>query len=220
MERDNKLFQLWDVIKNLKYGHNDFKVTIHEDNMIELLESIGFKNISNTKENRKTDLNELKFIMTPGDNITSLGFENNTYIYQPYGSHGSPDFIIFAEATYLMKELKSAKSEKIQWNTHTPQKNWIYIFSSMNLNDTTYFMGQDIVSEEFRIEDKKIQEEINEFRKYIREKYLNLSENTTKMFDYLRPMKVSGENFITNPLRITREYRVNEFINTIYKNGK
>lgn len=210
-------------ILTLTYGFSDFNGTLHEDNMKSLMDSVGIINKSiDYRETKQLLLNSLRD-NTSGIDISIMGFENGTYIHQPYGTHAAPDFILFINDTYLMIELKSSKSDGIVWNTHTPRKNWIYLFSCEKLKDTTYFMGQNMVSDEFRQTIDHINFEIEQLRMKTKLK-CDSEDNKHGFTDYIRPMKMQvngiggGETrFIKSPYRKEYERCVSTFIKNIFR---
>lgn len=161
----------------------------------------------------------LKNDFTPGDDISHLGFKDGTFIYQPYSSHGAPDFVIFVNNTYIMMELKSAKGENIQWNTHVPQKNWIYVFTSKSHKKTTYFLGQEIVPDEMRPHLEELIALEKHHKEIMKQIWLKLPGNKFKFWNYNRPMYMADLKLFTDGETLDREVKVNDFINNIL-NGK
>jgi len=207
----HRFLKMWVYIKGLTYGGSDFFKTHHEDKMMTIFETFGLIDASDLKAVKKTEMKLLKK-MSPGDNVSHMGFENGTYIHQPFNTRAAPDFVVFVNDTFLFIEMKSSKDESLQWNTHEPQRNWIYIFSSKNLHQTTYFLGQGIISDELRPQWERARKRTKELKKEIKELYAGLP-----LYDYSRTMLMSTDNLklITDPLREEREKQADEFINSI-----
>lgn len=221
---DDKFKKLCERIIDIKYSKQDLKVKLHEDDVVNILNEIGFecRTIMCRRDQEKVNLLVTQYI--PSDNIKILGFENNTYIYQPFGTQNSPDFIFFFNDTYIIVELKSGKTDTIIWSNHIPQKNWIYIFSLQNkkISGTTYFMGQDLISDEFREHlEKTYQEKREKSKKELNDEVFNHPSNIWEFNDYVRPMLVCNTKYFRNiELRKEREKNVSTFIKNIYRQTK
>ena len=225
MIENHKFRHLCKIILTLSYGFNDFKEKLHEDKMIEILNFVGM--IDSTKEYRslKQDLlDKLRSDMSPGDDISYMEFDNDTFVYQPYGSHNAPDFLLFVNNTYLMIELKSSKSDGITWNTHLPRKNWIYIFSvsGKKINKTTYFLGQELISDIFRKEiEEKYEICYKRIKKELNDEVFGSPNNIFGFSDYLRPMFQCDEKFFNNESKQkNREKNVSTFVKNIFREKK
>jgi hypothetical protein len=69
------------------------------------------------------------------------------YVYQPYGSQKSPDFMLINVADKITTQYLECKSGcgKILWNDGYPTEDTIYIFTCTKSNTTTFFTS-DIMS--------------------------------------------------------------------------
>ena len=127
-------------IKSLPYIDN--KDSNHEKKIIEILEKHGLKkHILNKKLNREETL---KWSDEPSlsEEVPEL-----SYIYQPFGSQGNPDFIIKIHNEFVMfLEAKSAKKEKPLYNSGSVHPNYIYVLCSQKYNRTTIYKGSSIIT--------------------------------------------------------------------------
>jgi hypothetical protein len=99
------------------------------------------------------------------------GLQNNTFVFQPYGSQKHPDFIVMENNKEFHLECKTNKSQGFPvFNSGLPPENCIYIFSSGKHNQTTLFTGKSVLTKEKRILykelDKKYREILKEFRNH------------------------------------------------------
>jgi len=74
------------------------------------------------------------------------GMPEGSFIIQPAGSQGFPDILVkdFGGKFYAV-ECKSAKGTCPMWNDNVPRPNSIYIFCSQSVNQTTVFLGRDVI---------------------------------------------------------------------------
>ena len=73
----------------------------------------------------------------------------NTFISQPCGTHESPDFIIKISASLILAmECKSSTKEAPLYNSGGLTSNYLYVFSSQKYNQSTIYMGSDIITPE------------------------------------------------------------------------
>ena len=90
-----------------------------------------------------------------------------SYIAQPAGSQGFPDFLVrdFNDR-YVSIECKSGKKAAApMWNDNVPMDDAIYVLTAENLNETTVFLGRDVISPEERelmIEQERATRALNE----------------------------------------------------------
>jgi hypothetical protein len=77
----------------------------------------------------------------------TVGMPNGSFIIQPAGSQGFPDILIkdFC-GRFVAVECKSAKGTCPMWNDNVPRPDSIYIFCSFTTNETTIFMGRDVIT--------------------------------------------------------------------------
>ena len=146
-----------------------------------------------------------------------LGIKNNSYVSQPCGTHDSPDFIVNYNNKLYFIECKSGNNYKPVFNSGLPKPSYIYIFCSKKLNETTVFMGKDIVNDEQRrilLEHKKKQQELDRETN----RRLKDSDSLGRGIDYYtRPMyNQSGNkektNYFTHQNRTKSEQRVLKYV--------
>ena len=132
---------------------------------------------------------------------------NNTFISQPCGTHNSPDFIVKTDNKLFFLECKSVKGSAPMYNSGVPKAEYIYVLCSEKYNETTIYMGGDVLPSE---QEQMIQRHIAEARK--RDEELNaLLENHYGISYYTRPMiqhKGGNKNYFTHSKRSTLEANV------------
>jgi hypothetical protein len=77
------------------------------------------------------------------------GMPVGTYILQPSGSQGFPDVLVLDHNNrFVAIECKSSKAGFCpMWNDSLPNPNSIYVLSSGKLDETTVFMGKDVITD-------------------------------------------------------------------------
>jgi len=77
------------------------------------------------------------------------GLSPGSYILQPSGSQGFPDILVLDFTDVFVNiECKSAKGSCPMWNDSLPYPNSIYVLACGNLDETTIFMGRDVITTE------------------------------------------------------------------------
>ena len=101
-----------------------------------------------------------------GEHVDSV--PNDVYFSQPTGTHNSPDFIFKVDGKVFLVECKSGKSNSPMYNGGLPKIGYIYLFCSEKSNETTMYLGDDIVNakqrkiiDEFEKESEKLVVELN-----------------------------------------------------------
>ncbi len=142
---------------------------------------------------------------------TSEEIPNDSFICQPCGTHNSPDFIVKENNRVFFIECKSSKQTHPTYNSGLPDPNYIYIFCSSSTNETTFYLGKDVLDKESHA---KITEYLNERRK-IDDKFNDilsgLDVNQRGFSFYTRPMynqKGKNKNYFTHPSRWQCEKKV------------
>ena len=145
----------------------------------------------------------------------------NTFISQPCGSHNSPDFLVNMNGRMIGIECKSTtgKTYKPLFNSGGIKRNYIYIFTNEFVNETTLFLGSDIISRE---QDRLIADLIEKQRELQSEynkKLLELDTNNRGISYYTRPMigqsgDASKTNYFTHQDRKKCEDNVLKFLMT------
>lgn len=99
--------------------------------------------------------------------IAAADMPIGSYISQPCGSQGFPDFLVrdFNDR-FVAIECKSIKTAgSPMWNDNIPMDDAIYVLTAGNLNETTVFLGRDVISPEEResmVEQEKATRALNE----------------------------------------------------------
>lgn len=76
------------------------------------------------------------------------GMPDGSFIIQPAGSQGFPDILVKDfNGRFVAIECKSAKGTCPMWNDNVPRPDSIYIFCSQLTNQTTIFMGRDVITQ-------------------------------------------------------------------------
>lgn len=74
------------------------------------------------------------------------GIKPGTFIRQPCGSQSFPDFLVCDfSGNFVIVEAKSGNGVVPAWNDSLVKQDAIYIFSSGSCNQTTVFLGQDVL---------------------------------------------------------------------------
>jgi len=174
--------------------HND---SGHEDAIATVLRDVGgFKKW--TPSYKLTQKQVQLWKETP---TLATTFPIGSFIEQPLGKHSNPDFIIKPNSNKLLfLECKSsATSCSPMYNSGSVHPNYLYVFCSKKKNETTIYMGKNIITLE---QERLINEHIEEARK--RDEILNqklrlLDTNHRGITYYTRPMIIqSGGSKYTN----------------------
>lgn len=70
-----------------------------------------------------------------------------TFISQPRGTHGSPDYWVYMNGKKIELECKSSKSGSVKWNSGRPHNDILYAFNCGRTNKTYMFLGQDHIGD-------------------------------------------------------------------------
>lgn len=138
---------------------------------------------ANESSNRQIEIAKLVPGMNPGE-----------FIRQPCGSQSFPDFLVRDfSGTFVLVEAKSGNGRVPAWNDSLVKKDAIYIFSSGFYNQTTVFLGQDVLDSTR----EKILSDAHENIRRIVEETKKLLSNTPDTFNrgfgyYVRPKFEQG----------------------------
>lgn len=207
---ENNSFLLFiNSILSLPYFGNDTAGNFadHEKQIKYKLEQHGFISLPPQK-NKKNELNRMMEKMEP-----------NTFVYQPFGSQNSPDFIVKTDTgVCFCIECKSCiTSCSPVYNSGSIHNDYIYIFTNKKTNSTTLFLGSDIISQEqldcIEETDKLIRELLKERNKKLQE----LDLHKRGWYYYSRRMISQGgnkttTNYFEHPEREKCEKNVIEFV--------
>jgi hypothetical protein len=157
------------------YGH-EHAVEIH-------IKSAGFvpvyKKDGKFKKITKTLLKEW---ITTGNDVklreAATELLEGQYIAQPSGSQGSPDFLIHDHGDrFVGIECKSGKDGVCpMWNDSLPGYNVIYVLSSGSVNQTTIFLGPDVIEDAVKETIKRQEEERSQIDKKYNKICLSISK--------------------------------------------
>jgi len=117
-----------DVLVSNSLVQSDFK---------ELASSLGFTSVVHFRD-----------ALLRGEHHDSV--PDNVYFTQPTGTHNSPDFVFKVDNTVVLLECKSSKNNAPMYNGGLPKDGYVYLFCSEKSNETTMYMGEDIVNSEQR----------------------------------------------------------------------
>lgn len=145
----------------------------HEDAVADKLLAAGFK------EEQKVNYPSLKksllkkWAETGDEKLLRKATQHmpvGTFIKQPAGSQGFPDVLVLDfNNKFVAYECKSSnKGTCPMWNDSLPKPNAIYIMNSGKYNETTLFMGRDVISsQEYNMmlqQEKDIEKIVNQYK--------------------------------------------------------
>ena len=139
-------------------------------------------------------------------------FESPTLIRQPNNTQQWPDILIVYKHLGISIEVKSSKYDQIVWNSGLPRVNGIYIYNggliaSGNVVNTTYFLGQHVLS----LVEMNLLHKAREANHKVSDVYNELLSNS-KWSLYARPMFNYTGKFLMDEHREQREIDVHNFI--------
>ena len=115
--------------------------------------------------------------------------EDNSYIPQPCGKQDSPDFLVKSEGLLFFIECKSASGPTTapMYNSAVPKSGYIYVFCCKKYDETTTYLGQDVLE---RDDQQLIEAHIEEARRRDEELNNSLREggHSHGIEYYTRPM--------------------------------
>lgn len=143
--------------KNQAVASSTITCISHEKYISSILKECGFREVEKPKKLTRKDT--MKWIKNPE---LSTMLEEGTYISQPFGTQASPDFIIKINSKFvLFLEAKSSKEYYPQYNSGGVNFNFLYVFCSEKTDETTIFLGKDIITPE---QNERIAKHIKEAR--------------------------------------------------------
>ena len=150
-----QLRKTFKLIRAMLYYKNDHAQSGTTKHAHEHAVAVAFQQAGFTEEQKSTYPKLTSKILKPwakGGSDADLrdatkGMPNGSFIIQPAGSQGFPDILIkdFC-GRYVAVECKSAKGTCPVWNDNVPRETSIYIFCSESVNETTIFMGRDVIT--------------------------------------------------------------------------
>jgi len=155
--QENPLHKAFRSILEMPYYKNDHahsgaSICAHEDAVAVRFVDAGFTR-SKKSLYPKLSTKILKSWTTTGDATDLIrvtdGMPDGTLIVQPAGSQGHPDILVKDfKSRFVAVECKSSKGCSPMWNDNPPKPLCVYIFCSEHVNQTTMFMGRDVISQE------------------------------------------------------------------------
>jgi len=126
----------------------------HEEAVAVVLEEHGFKRFTQKDfphlkrsmlkrwwDSRFTDTAELEDVLNT--------MPVSSFILQPGGSQSFPDLLIRdTNRRFVALECKSGKGYHPMWNDSTAKHGAVYIMSSEKVNESTMFMGEDVITQD------------------------------------------------------------------------
>jgi hypothetical protein len=143
-------------------------------------------------------------------------FDKPMLVDKPNGTQDWPDALVLFRRRALPIEFKSAKNDSIVWNSGLPQPGGIYVFNGStnrpNCPETTYFLGEAIISSE----EREILIKAREANAKQTEDYnqkLSLLKSAWSL--YPRPMHNYKKHFLGHEESLSRERAVIEFVRNL-----
>jgi hypothetical protein len=113
---------------------------------------------------------------------------NDVYFSQPTGTHNSPDFIFKVNNKVFLVECKSGKDNQPMYNSGLPKIGYIYLFCSKKSNESTMYLGEDIVNVEQRKVIEKFTEQSQKLIAKLNEELALLDDQNRGLSYYQRDM--------------------------------
>jgi hypothetical protein len=135
----------------------------HEEAVAIRIKDAGFTEVPKDKFPKITKSMLKRFAKTGDDaelRKATQGLSPGSYILQPSGSQGFPDILVLDFTDVFVNiECKSAKGSCPMWNDSLPHPTSIYVLACGNLNETTIFMGRDVITpEQLELRDQFVEE--------------------------------------------------------------
>lgn len=114
---------------------------------------------------------------------------NNTFIYQPRGQQDNPDFLVKIGKEFVIPiECKSSNQTFPHYNSGGIKSNYLYVFYSSFVNETTVYFGKDIQSDEISRLIDETDEKLKEIVKKANEQLKSWEFNKYRIEFYPRKM--------------------------------
>ena len=169
---------------------------------------------------------EFKEYVRNYENDRLVGFEDmlysNQFIYQPFSTQNSPDFLIRESVEIINFEAKCQEDEQIVWNRGAcmyPKA--IYLIGSINSQDVTFMFQEDCCSKEDIKKQNEVLDEIDRFSQELCEKAFGNQPNgfgvkTRKRVEQSKTYNKNADtNYFKSPNREEREGRVLNYLKLI-----
>jgi hypothetical protein len=121
--------------------------------------------IERDKKHRKTKIYHYTINKTIKGFTFNEEYKNDKFfMYQPFGSQGSPDFLICIFGFICLLEDKGTTKTSIMWNGHNPKRDYLYFISQ----NTKHYLTFSFYRERKNVED---------FKKALKELVANFNKN-------------------------------------------
>lgn len=151
-----------------EHAHGGISFHSHEAAVVEILKSEGYTEIPVEKFPKLSKSLIKKWADCGDDAVLEDALKemnNGEFINQPAGSQAFPDALVkdFVTGKIFVIECKSTKKSKSpMWNDSLPKQYGIYVFCSQQMNQTTVFLGKDVINQEIVESEKRMNEAIDE----------------------------------------------------------
>lgn len=141
-----------------------------------------------------------------------------SFILQPGGTQSFPDLLIRDfNGRFVALEAKSGGGTSPMWNDSTPKHGAAYIMSSARTNETTMFMGEDVITIEENAVIEKYSKLFEELKQKCREEMATVNnKNRGWLYSHRRQFFQEGggakTNYFTHPDRAMCEKNVLDFL--------
>jgi len=173
-----QLHQAVTAILKMPYYKNDHarsgvKISGHEDAVALKLSDAGFTEVQKSTYPGLSKSILREWAKTGNDvavRQATKGMALGTYINQPAGSQGFPDVLVLDfDNRFIAFECKSSSGGGCpMWNDSLPKPNSIYIMNSGKYNQTTMFLGRDVITQAEQDlmdeQEKAIEKIVNEYK--------------------------------------------------------
>ena len=183
------IYKAIEMIRSMKYFKNEAATSgkfhkKHEEAVAAVLIKTGFNKFKPEKKLKQKEV--IDWMSNPKN---SPQFPVGSFIEQPLGSNNSPDFLVkISENCILPVEAKSSAQMYPMYNSGGIKSNYLYVFCSKKPDQTTIFMGEDIIT---TAQNKLIEAHIKKVRLMDEELNKNLAlldVNKRGVSYYTRPM--------------------------------
>jgi hypothetical protein len=164
---------------------NVHNISKHEDAVNDVLKQNGFYEfVPKSEKNKKKRTRS--WIEHPE---LSLEMPVNTFISQPCGTHESPDFIFkISPSVIIAVECKSSTQSSPLYNSGGVTSHYLYVLSSQKYNQSTIYMGSDIINQEQQLIIDKHIKNIRELELAVNQQLREHDTNHRGISFYTRPM--------------------------------
>ncbi len=193
----------------------------HEEAVAEKIKAAGFTEVDKKQFPKITKKMLKQWAISRDDTElrkVTAGLPEGTYILQPAGSQGFPDVLVKDWGDrFVAVECKSGKGEgSPMWNDNAPKSDAIYVYSSGSRNETTAFLGKDVVTPEIQARIDKLIEDWKKLTDQCKEDLKALDKFNRGYFCNARPQYNQGggnakTNYFTHASRQLCESNVLEY---------